>query len=126
MVVNALVAYALYEPFGIAGIVVGTVAGTLVMTVAQGWLLRNRLAGIEGARTLGAVLRMLAAAAVLAAASYLAWRGLDEWLGRSLLAQVASVGTGIAAGLAAYVAAVWTLRVSEARQVARLLTSRRG
>ncbi len=126
MVVNAAVAYALYEPYGIAGIVVGTVAGTLVMTVAQGWLLRNRLAGIEGARSLAALLRMLAASAVLAAVSYLAWYGLDEALGRSLLAQIASVGTGIAAGLAAYAAGVWALRVPEARQVASLIRSRRS
>ncbi|MBA3436383.1 MAG: murein biosynthesis integral membrane protein MurJ, partial [Thermoleophilaceae bacterium] len=32
MAVNAVVALALYKPFGIAGIVIGTVAGTLVMT----------------------------------------------------------------------------------------------
>src|SRR5687768_158086 len=61
MVVNALVALALYKPFGIAGIVIGTVIGTLVMTVAQGWLLRGRLGGIEGVRTAGACARMLAA-----------------------------------------------------------------
>jgi putative peptidoglycan lipid II flippase len=124
MVVNAAVAFALYEPFGIAGIVVGTVAGTLVMTVAQGWLLRRQLGGIEGRRILGSVVRMLAAAAALAALSYLVWRGLDEALGRSLIAQLASVGAGIAAGLLAYGAAVWLLRVPEARQVARLVRSR--
>ena len=41
----------LYGPFGIAGIVLGTVAGTVVMCVAQGWILRRELDGIEGART---------------------------------------------------------------------------
>ncbi len=41
LVVNALVALALYKPFGIAGIVIGTVAGTLVMTIGQGWLLQG-------------------------------------------------------------------------------------
>lgn len=126
MVVNAAVAFALYEPFGIAGIVLGTVAGTVVMTTAQGMILRRELGGIEGTRTLAAVLRMLAAGAALAGAAYLAWHGLDDALGRSLPAQIASVGTGIAAGLAAYAAAVWLLRVPEARQVASLLARRPG
>jgi putative peptidoglycan lipid II flippase len=126
MVVNAGVAFALYEPFGISGIVIGTVAGTLVMTVAQGWLLRGQLGGIEGRRLVGAAVRMLIAAAVLAVLSYLVWRGLDEALGRSLLAQVASVGAGITVGVVAYGAAVWLLRVPEAHQVARLVLARRG
>ena len=36
MVVNGLVSLALYKPFGIAGIVIGTVVGTLVMTARPG------------------------------------------------------------------------------------------
>jgi putative peptidoglycan lipid II flippase len=126
MLVNAAVAFALYEPFGIAGIVIGTVAGTLVMTVAQGWILRRELSGIDGARTVAAVLRMLIAAAALAAVSYLAWRGLDEALGRGLIAQVVSVGAGIASGLLVYAGAVWALRIPEARQVARVIRGRTG
>jgi putative peptidoglycan lipid II flippase len=120
------VALALYEPFGIAGIVVGTVAGTLVMTVAQGWILRGELGGIEGRKLVGTILRMLAAAAVLAAFAYGVWYGLDELLGRSLIAQIVTVGAGVAAGVLAYAAAVWLLRVPEAHQVARLIRSRRG
>jgi putative peptidoglycan lipid II flippase len=126
MAVNTAVAFALYEPFGIGGIVIGTVAGTLVMTGAQGWLLRGQLGGIEGARTLAAVLRMTAAAAALAAVSYLSWRALDEALGGAHAAQLVSVGAGIAAGLATYAAAVWALRIPEARQAVRLLRPRRG
>ena len=68
MVVNGLVSLALYKPFGIGGIVIGTVVGTLVMTAAQGWLLRGQLGGIEGAKMLASGIRMLAAAALLAAA----------------------------------------------------------
>lgn len=126
MVVNAAVAFALYKPLGIAGIVLGTVAGTLVMTIAQGWILRGELRGIEGRKLVGAVVRMLAAAAVLAGAAYAVWYGLDELLGRSLIAQIVTVGAGVAAGVLAYAVAVWALRVSEAHQVLRLLRSRRG
>ena len=73
---------------------IGTVAGTLVMTIAQGWMLRGQLGGIEGRRLLASTVRMLAAAALLAGAAYGVWYGLDEALGRSLLAQIASVGLG--------------------------------
>jgi putative peptidoglycan lipid II flippase len=121
MAVNAVVAFALYKPFGIAGIVLGTVTGTLVMTAAQGWLLRAHLGGIEGGTTVAAVLRMLASAGLLALAAYGAWSGLDRALGRSLSAQAVAVGAGLAAGLAVYAGAVWALRVPEARQVRRLL-----
>jgi putative peptidoglycan lipid II flippase len=121
LVVNALVALALYEPFGIAGIVIGTVAGTLVMTVAQGWLLRGRLGGIEGGATLAAGARMLVAAALLAAVAYGAWYGLDEALGRSLAAQIAAMAVALGAGVAVYAGAVWALGVAEARQIRAML-----
>ena len=125
MLVNALVALALYKPFDIAGIVIGTVIGTLVMTVAQGWLLRDRLGGIEAAETLRAVVRMLAASALLAAISYGAWRLLDDLLGASLPGQAISVGLAILAGAAVYGGAVLALGVREAGQI-RTLLRRRG
>jgi putative peptidoglycan lipid II flippase len=124
LVVNAALAAALYGPFEIAGIVVGTVAGTIVMCLAQAWILRGELGGVEGARTLGAALRMLAAAALLAGVAYATWYGLDEALGRALVAQAVAVLAAIAAGFAAYAAGVWVLRVPEARQVRQLLVSR--
>ncbi len=119
--VNALVALALYEPLGITGIVIGTVAGTLTMTVAQGWILRDQLRGIEGRRLLASTIPMLVAAAALSGVAYATWYGLDEALGRSLGAQIISVGIAVAAGAAAYVGAVWALRVPEARQIRTLL-----
>jgi putative peptidoglycan lipid II flippase len=124
LVVNAAVAAALYEPFGIAGVVVGTVVGTVGMTIAQGALLRPELGGVEGRETALAILRMLVAAAALAAVAYAVWWGLDNALGRSLPAQAASLGIAIAAGSAAYAAAAVALRIEEAHQIRRLLLSR--
>src|SRR2546421_656213 len=102
MVVNALVSFALYSPLGVQGVVLGSVAGTLVMAVSQAWLLRSELGGIEGAKTLMMVARMLVATAVLSGVSYLVWLGIDAVLGRSLAGQIVSVGTAIVAGIAAY------------------------
>jgi putative peptidoglycan lipid II flippase len=124
LVVNAAVAAALYGPFEIAGIVLGTVAGTIVMCVAQGWMLRGDLGGVEGGTTVDAALRMLAAAALLGGVSYAAWYGLDAALGRSLAGQLVSVLGGITVGGAAYAGAVWALRVPEAHQIKRLLVKR--
>jgi putative peptidoglycan lipid II flippase len=125
LVVNAAVAAALYEPFGVGGIVVGTVAGTVAMCLAQGRLLAHELEGVEGRRTLAAALRMLPGAALLGAVSYLVWLGLDDLLGRSLVAQAVAVLSAIAAGGAVYGAVVWALGVPEARQIHALLLSRR-
>jgi putative peptidoglycan lipid II flippase len=124
LVVNAALAAALYGPLEIAGIVLGTVAGTIVMCVAQGWILRDALAGIEGARLLSALLKMLVAAALTGAAAYGAWQGLDELLGRSLGAQLVEVLAALAVGGAVYALAVWALRVPEAHQIRELLVSR--
>jgi putative peptidoglycan lipid II flippase len=124
LVVNAGVSAALYGPFDIGGIVIGTVVGTIVMCVAQGWVLRRDLSGIQGARMMSVGVRVLLAAALLAGVSYAAWYGLDEALGRSLVAQLVSVGAAIAAGGGVYAATVWVLRVPEARQIWALLPNR--
>ncbi len=124
LVVNAVIAAALYGPFEIAGIVLGTVVGTVVMCIAQGIILRRELAGIEGGRLVSSVVRMLAAAAVLAAVAYFTWKGLDELLGRSLAGQAVSVLGSIFAGSLVYAAGVWLLGVPEAKQIPRLLVSR--
>lgn len=125
LLVNAAVSLALYEPFGIGGIVIGTVVGNAAMMLGQARALRPLLQGsLEGRRTLTAGLGMTAAAALLAAVSFGVWWGLDDLLGRSLLAQIVSVGAALAAGTATYVAAVLALGIEEARQIRALVAGR--
>ena len=124
LAVNALVALALYKPFGVAGIVIGTVVGTITLCLSQALLLRPDLGGVEGKETLAAAGRMLLAALPLGIISYLVWRGLDGALGRSLVAQTLAVGTAIATGGAAYAAGVWAMKVPEAQQIVRLFGGR--
>jgi putative peptidoglycan lipid II flippase len=125
--VNIVVSVALYEPFGIAGIVIGTAASSFVMALAQAAWLRRLLQGrFEGAATALAIAGSLVAAAAFGAVAWVVWTLLDELLGRSLIAQVISVGGGLGAGAAAYVALVLWLRIPEAAQVRDLVARRRG
>jgi putative peptidoglycan lipid II flippase len=121
---NAAVAAVLHGPFGISGVVLGTVAGTAAMTFFQMYVLRRGLGSIEGRATLSAVVRMLLAGAALAGSSWLVWDLLDSALGRSLSAQIVSLGAGIAVGIVVYAAGAVLLRVPEAGQISRLITGR--
>jgi putative peptidoglycan lipid II flippase len=61
---------------------------------------------------------------VLAGSSWLVWHVLDSVLGRSLIAQIASLSAGIAVGIAAYATGVLLLKVPEAGQIQRLVAGR--
>jgi putative peptidoglycan lipid II flippase len=125
LLVNLVVALVLVGPFGIGGIVVATAIASAAMTAGQAHYLRRELGGrLEGAETARAVARMLLAATALAAVTYLLWLSLDEALGRSLPAQVVSVGGGLVAGIATYVAVVVALRVPEAEQIREIVGTR--
>jgi putative peptidoglycan lipid II flippase len=125
MAIDVVVSVALYKPFGIAGLVLGTVAGNVGMTAGQTWRLRRLLGGsLEGRRTLTAVLQMLAASALLGIVAFGVWWGLDDLLGRSLPAQIVSVGAALAAGIAVYVAAVLAMGIEEAHQIRALIAGR--
>lgn len=127
LVVNVIVSLALYRPFGIAGLVLGTVVSNVAMAAGQAWGLRRLLHGsLEGAATAAAAVRMLLASAVMAGAAWFVWWGLDDVLGRSLPAQLISVGLGIATGAMFYVALVLHWRIPEAEQIHRLVAGRLG
>jgi putative peptidoglycan lipid II flippase len=125
MIVDIIVSLALYKPLGIAGLVIGTAVANAVMTGLQYRRLRLGFNGrLEGAQTAMITVRIVVASALLAGVSWIVWYGLDSLLGRSLPAQIISVGLGIAVGLAVYAKAVLTMRIPEARQIEALVMSR--
>jgi putative peptidoglycan lipid II flippase len=124
LVVNAIVAAALYKPFDVAGIVIGTVVATVGMTIAQGLLLRPDLDGVEGRETLTATAYMLVAGLFQGIVSWATWTVLDDILGRALVAQAVAVGVAIGVGLAAYAVLVRAMELDEARQIQRLVAGR--
>jgi putative peptidoglycan lipid II flippase len=125
LAVNAGVSIALYKPLGIPGIVMGTAVGSAAMTVVQVVVLRRELHGrLDVTRTAAALVRIVAAAALLGGATWGVWRLVDSLLGRGLVAQVIAVGAGLGVGVAIYGAAVLALRIPEARQITDLARRR--
>jgi putative peptidoglycan lipid II flippase len=119
---NAVLDAILYR-VGVWGIPLAT---SLVNMVGVALLLiaMRRSPGLAGARAVVAsVARILAASAVAAGAAYGVWWGLDDVLGRDLWAQVVSLGCGLAAGAALYLAAARLLGV---RELEALRALRRG
>ncbi len=124
VVVNLVVSIALAGSLDIAGVVIGTIAGNVVMVAGQVYYLRRELHGFEGRETLVATAEMTLAAAAAGGAAYGVWAGLDAALGRALGAQVVSVGAGCLAATAVYAAGVALLRIPEGAQLWRLLSRR--
>jgi putative peptidoglycan lipid II flippase len=125
LTVNVAVSVALYKPFGIPGIVIGTVVSSAAMTFAQAHFLRRQLHGrLEGRHTVKVVLQIVFASALLGATSYAVWWALDQALGTDIVAQIISVGGGLASGALVYGAAVWAMRIPEARQIEAVIARR--
>ena len=78
------------------------------------------------APTLMITARILLASALLAGVSWAVWFALDSLLGRSLVAQIVSVGAAGLAGLLVYMRAVLRMHVPEAQQVNRLIRTQFG
>jgi len=127
IVVDIVVSIVLYKPFGIAGLIIGTVAANAVMTVLQLQRLRVGFNGrLEGGQTTMITARIVLASALLAGVSWVVWKLLEVVLGSSMPAQILSVGAAAAAGLFVYVRAVLAMHIPEAHQVSRLIRTQFG
>jgi putative peptidoglycan lipid II flippase len=127
IVVDIVVSVGLYKPLGIAGLVLGTAVANIVMTWLQLRRLRSGFNGrLDGRQTTMITARITVAAALLAVVSWVVWYALDRLLGRSVGAQIVSVGGAAAVGGFVYMQAVLAMRIPEARQVQRLVLARLG
>ncbi|HEY3828814.1 MAG TPA: murein biosynthesis integral membrane protein MurJ [Solirubrobacteraceae bacterium] len=127
MIVDIIVSLSLYKPLGIAGLIIGTLAANIVMTALQYHRLRIGFNGrLEGAQTVMITARIVVASILLGAVSWAVWDLLNALLGRSLPAQVVSVGGAAGAGVLVYARAVLAMRIPEAHQVRRLVLTRFG
>ena len=125
LVINLVVALVLVGPYGTGGIVFATAVASAAMTAGQAYYLRRELGGrLEGYDTTRAIARILVASILLAVVGYVVWWVLDAILGRSLPAQVISVGGGLAAGIVIYCRAVLRMQVAEAQQIGDMVRAR--
>lgn len=126
LIVNLVASIALLR-YGIGGLVMGTAIADAAMAVGQIILLRRALGGrLRLMQMRGAMVAMLIATVWFGLVSYGVWFALDDLLGRSGLAQLLSVGLGLAAGSVAYGWVVLAAGVPEARQLRARLRARLG
>jgi putative peptidoglycan lipid II flippase len=125
ILVNVIGGLALYRPFGLAGPVIATGLASAFMSLRQAVHLRRHLGGrLEGQRTLRALVQIVFASALLGAISWSVWRSLDELLGRSVAAQIVSVGVAAVAGALVFAGAVLLMRLPEAAEIQALVRRR--
>jgi putative peptidoglycan lipid II flippase len=121
LALNVVLNAALYR-VGVWGIPLATSIVNIAGTAALLVLFRRRIGRMDGRALVSSYLRISVAAAGAAGVAFGVWYGLDELFGRSLGAQVASVGVGVLAGAAAYLGLAALLRV---RELQTLLSLRR-
>jgi putative peptidoglycan lipid II flippase len=112
LIFNGVLYVALYR-VGVWGVPLAISIANVAGAVALVYLLRRRLGRLELGETGGALVKIAAASSVLGAVSFGLWWVLDDALGRDFVGQLVSVGVGVFAGSAAYLAACRLLRVRE-------------
>ncbi|MFL5960393.1 MAG: murein biosynthesis integral membrane protein MurJ [Gaiellaceae bacterium] len=115
---------AVFYRLGIWGIPLSTSLVNIAGTWALLLLFRRRLGEFEIAETARAFVLVAVASAVLAAVAWWGWHLLDSGLGRSLPAQIVSLGAGLVLGYAAFFGACRLLGVRELDTLLRLRRAR--
>ena len=121
---NAALDVALY-PVGVWGIPLATSLVNVIGVAFLVFFLRRRVGGLDLARVTDAVVRVTVASVVLGAVAFGVWYALDRALGRTVGAQIVSLGLALAVGAAAYFGVCRLLRVRELDAL-RGLVSRRA
>jgi putative peptidoglycan lipid II flippase len=125
LAVNIVLDALLYGPLGVAGIALATSVASFAGFVALGVLLRRELGGLDIWWLVDGFVRTAIATVWLGAVSWATWTLLDDALGRSLPAQLVSVGAALVAAVIAYLSAARGLDLPELRMMARVMRSLR-
>lgn len=98
---------------GLVGLPLSTSAVALFGFVTLFWILRRRIGGIYGRSLAAGVLKVVAASAVMGAATWLSTNFMQRNFGVSQLARLADLAVSLPLGLAVYYGACRVLRVGE-------------
>jgi putative peptidoglycan lipid II flippase len=120
VVLNAALDAALYRPLGTGGIPLATSISSAVTFAVMLYLLERELGGLHGAWLVDGAMRSLIASAVSVLLAWASWRVLDDALGRSVGAQLVSMGVAAMAATFAYVAAAQAFEMPELSALSRL------
>jgi putative peptidoglycan lipid II flippase len=123
---NAVLDLAFYKPFGAAGIALSTAIVTTTNALVLMVLLRRQVGLLHLTEVAGEAARIVVATIYCTAAAFGVWWPLDQILGRSLPAQIVSVGLALFAGGAAYLAAGRILQLSDMEVLVALAGRLRG
>jgi putative peptidoglycan lipid II flippase len=125
LVLNAVLDLLLYKPLGAAGIALGTSIVTSWNAAALAVLLRRRVGNLHLREVAGETGRIAIATVFCALAAVAVWWPLDSLLGRSIAAQIVSLGAAFVAAGTVYLAAGRMLRLADVAVLQGLLPSRR-
>lgn len=125
LALNAVLDLLLYRRLGVGGITLATSVVSMFNFLCLSFLLRRQIEGVDGRRVAASMLRSAVAMVFLSGAAYAAWWFLDSRLGRSVPAQLVSVGAGYAAGCAGYALGARLLKMSELQEVIDAVRRRR-
>jgi putative peptidoglycan lipid II flippase len=123
---NLLLFAVLPERWKIPGLALGHAAHYTVGSAMLLFLLSRRIGGLDGARILRAVARMLVAGVVMFLATTLVARGVELVLDAGFLRDLVTVAAGVGAGVATYLAAARLLRIEELGLLLDLVRRRRS
>lgn len=118
--VNAALDAAFYR-FGVWGIPFATSLVNIAGTAALIVVFRRRLGRMNGKALFDSYARIVIASVVAAGVAVGVWYGLDQFLGRSLGAQVVTVGAGLACAVGVYLLCARALHIPELRAVLSLV-----
>jgi putative peptidoglycan lipid II flippase len=122
---NALLDLAFYR-FGVWGIPLSTALCNIAGAWALLVLLRRRLGRIDGGLLASTTVRVLIGGALAGGVGRILWRAIDDGIGRSLPAQVVSLGVALGAAVLTYLVACRLLQVEELRALSGLRGKLRG
>jgi putative peptidoglycan lipid II flippase len=123
---NLLLFSLLPERWKIPGLALGHVAHYTVGSALLLVSLSRRIGGLDGARILAAVARMLAAGLVMGAVAAVAGRAAGGLVPPGFLDDLVTVTVGVAAGVGTYLFAARLLRIEELGLLLAVLRRRRG
>jgi putative peptidoglycan lipid II flippase len=126
VVLNAVLDALLYQPMGVGGIPLSTSITSLATFLVLLYYLSDRTGGLDLRFVAEGFVQALLAAVAAGFLAWLTWRVLDDALGRSLIAQMVSVGAAAAATVLAIVAAARAMNMPEMTAIVRVLSRRRG